>query len=315
METNMRILVVDDEEAIGSILSQILTKDGHEVTAVSNGEKALQIFREEPCPVVISDIMMEGMSGIELLKEIKQLNSETQVLMITGFPAIETVISAMQIGAYDYIIKPFKDIDLIRATVNRAIEKARFITENHNLAEILRENKSELDRLREAFWETAIQDDLTGLHSYRYFHDTFSAEILRCRRHENVFSLLLVDLDFFASYNKAHGKSEGDNVLRELANILKKRLRRSDVLARYGGDEFAILLPETKKEDAKALAEEICDLVENHPFQGNNVTPEKNFTVTIGVASFPEDGEDMGSLTKEMMIPCIGQKKRVKELC
>jgi diguanylate cyclase (GGDEF)-like protein len=315
MKTNMRILVVDDEEAIGSILSQILTKDGHEVTAVSSGEKALEIFREEPCPVVISDIMMEGMNGIDLLKEIKQLNSETQVLMITGYPAIETVISAMQIGAYDYITKPFKDIDLIRATVNRAIEKALFINENNNLAEILKENKEELDRLREAFWEKAIQDDLTGLHSYRYFHDNFSAEILRCRRHENVFSLLFVDIDLFKEYNKVHGKLEADNVLRELAMILKKRLRRSDVLARYGGDEFAILLPETKKDDAKALAEEICNLVKKHPFQGRKTLPEGNFTVTIGVASFPEDGEDMDSLTKAMMIPLVGQKKRMKQLC
>jgi diguanylate cyclase (GGDEF)-like protein len=127
--------------------------------------------------------------------------------------------------------------------------------------------------------------------------------------------LLFVDVDSFKAYNKAHGKSEGDNVLRDLAKMLKKRLRRSDVLARYGGDEFAILLPETKKDDAKALAEEICELVKKHPFLGRKTPPEGNFTVTIGVASFPEDGEDMGSLTKEMMIPLIGQKKLVKELC
>ena len=111
-----------------------------------------------------------------------------------------------------------------------------------------------------------------------------------------------------------YANSMGENI-KELANILKKRLRRSDVLARYGGDEFAILLPETKKDDAKALAEEICELVENHPFQGGNTAQERNFSVTIGVASFPQDGEDMGSLTRKMMIPCIGQKKQVKELC
>jgi diguanylate cyclase (GGDEF)-like protein len=296
VKTGMNILIVDDEEEIRNMLSRILTKEGHEVTGVSSGEEAFDLFREKPYHLVISDILMEGMSGIELLKKIKKLDPNTQFLIITAYPTTETVISAIRAGAYDYLVKPFKNLDLIKATVDRAIEKIHFVIEKNNMAKILEQNIGELEHLKRIFWDMAIQDNLTGLHSSRYFHDILLTELLRSRRHDRFFSLLFMDIDYFKDYNKIHGHSEGDNVLREMSEILKRRFRKSDVIARYGGDEFVILLPETEKKGARIVAEEICKLIEHHPFRGRETQPEGKITVSLGVASFPEDGEDPDSL-------------------
>jgi diguanylate cyclase (GGDEF)-like protein len=241
---------------------------------------------------------MEGMSGIELLQQIKQISPDTQILIITSHSSVETAIESLRAGAYDYIMKPFDDLDMITKAVKRAIEKSRLVIENQFLVESLKQNKKELERLNEVFWDMAVRDGLTGLHNHRYFYETLSKEIIRSNRHGWVFSLLFMDVDFFKDYNDTHGHLEGDNVLRELAEILRKRFRRTDVIARYGGEEFVVLLPEMNKHDALATAEEIRKLVEGYPFRGRETQPEGKLTVSIGVSSFPEDGQDNESLLK-----------------
>lgn len=295
---NIRILIVDDEETIRGLLTQVLTEEGHEVTAVASGEQALGAFSKYHFPVVISDIRMERMSGIELLHKIKELNQNTQVLMITSHSSIETAISALRAGAYDYLVKPFEDLDMITAAVNRAIEKICYINENQDLVENLKKKKKELERLNDVFWDMAVRDGLTGLHNHRYFNEFLSAELSRSIRHKRNFSLLFIDVDFFKAYNDTHGHLEGDIVLCELAQIFQKRLRKIDMIARYGGEEFVILLPEVKKEDAYIVAENIRKLVEEHPFRGRETQPQRRVTVSIGVATFPGDGEDRASLIK-----------------
>jgi diguanylate cyclase (GGDEF)-like protein len=295
---NIRILVVDDEETIRGLLTQVLTEEGHEVTGVASGEQALEAFHKHHYPVVISDIRMEGMSGIELLHEIKRLKQNTQVLMITSHSSIESAISALRAGAYDYVIKPFEDLDVITAAVNRAIEKICYINENQNLVENLKKNKKELERLNEVFWDMAVRDGLTGLHNHRYFNEFLSAELSRSIRHKRNFSLLFIDVDFFKAYNDTHGHLEGDIVLCELAQIFQKRLRKIDMIARYGGEEFVILLPEVKKDGAYIVAENIRKLVEEHPFRGRETQPQGRVTVSIGVATFPGDGENRAFLIK-----------------
>jgi diguanylate cyclase (GGDEF)-like protein len=298
MQTGIRILVVDDEESIRNILSQILTDAGHEVTAAGSGEEALEIFRKEHFPLVISDIRLGGMDGIDLLTEVKRLDPDVQVLMITSYASMETAIMALRTGAYDYLIKPFEDLDLITAAVDRAIEKIRFIIENEVLVENLKRNKEELERLNEVLREMAIRDGLTGLYNHRFFYEALWKEIDRSTRHGHVFSLIFIDVDFFKRYNDTYGHPEGDKVLRDLAEIFKKRLRKTDLIARYGGEEFVMLLPETHRDIARRVAEEIRKRVEEHPFEGEEVQPLGKVTVSMGLAVFPGDGSDGDSLIK-----------------
>lgn len=298
MQTGIRILVADDEESTRNILSQVLTDAGHEVTTAVSGEEALEFFRKEPFPLVISDIRLREIDGIGVLTEVKRLAPDTQVLIITSYASMETAILALRSGACDYLIKPFEDLDLITAAVARAIEKIRFFVENQVLVETLRRNKEELERLNEVLREMAIRDGLTGLYNHRFFYEGLGKEIDRSTRHGHVFTLIFIDVDFFKRYNDTYGHPEGDKVLRELADIFKRRMRKTDLIARYGGEEFVMLLPETHKDIAKRVAEDIRQKVEEHPFEGEHVQPLGKVTVSMGLAVFPEDGSDADSLIK-----------------
>ena len=287
-----RILVVDDEESIRNIVSEVLNEAGYEVTCASNGEEALETFRRNPFSLVLADIKMDGMSGIQLLEEIKKIQPDTQVVIMTSYVSMDTALSAMRSGAYDYVIKPFEDLELISAVSDRAIDKIRLLAENRVLVENLKRKNDELERLNGFLKEQASRDGLTGLYNHRYFHEALSIEVARSRRYEHSFSLIFLDVDHFKRYNDTHGHIEGDQVLHTLGNIFRERLRETNLAARYGGEEFVILLPETTKEGACIVAEDIRKVVEDFPFPGREAQPTGRLTVSLGVATFPEDAKD-----------------------
>ena len=121
-------------------------------------------------------------------------------------------------------------------------------------------------------------------------------EVSRSLRHGRVFSLIFLDVDSFKTYNDMHGHLKGDGVLRTIGEILKNQLRKADMAARYGGDEFVILLPETDKTAAQGVAEAVRKTIESHLFYGREELPTKKVTISVGVSTFPEDGADSQAL-------------------
>jgi diguanylate cyclase (GGDEF)-like protein len=310
----MPVLVVDDELALRQVLSEVLGDDGHQVSVASTAEEALDIFRNEHFPLVITDIRMPGMSGIELLQEIKRIDSDTQVIIITSHASLDTALTALRHGAYDYLLKPFEDIDLVSAVTDRALEKIRLIMENRKLIEELQKTNLEMERSNKALKELAIRDGLTGLFNHRYFQEALALELIRSRRHKHLFSLILLDVDRFKEYNDAHGHLEGDKLLCMLGELIRKDLRRSDVMARYGGEEFVIILPETDKDAARGIAEGIRHTVAEYPFHGREKQPTGNVTVSLGVATFPHDGRDGSTLLGYADRALYDAKKRGRNL-
>lgn len=146
MTKSIRILVVDDEQSVRNIISQVLRDDGFTVTEAADGEEAMAAFEEKPFHLVITDIVMPKVDGIELLEKIKKWNPETQVIIITSHASLDTAIQALRCGAYDYLFKPFEDINLISAVTKRAIEKIRLISENRMLLAKLKDKNMELER-------------------------------------------------------------------------------------------------------------------------------------------------------------------------
>jgi len=132
-------------------------------------------------------------------------------------------------------------------------------------------------------------DGLTGLYNHRYFHDRLDEELTRAERYGHNVSLLMIDIDHFKFYNDNYGHLMGDRVLKELAGILKGRIRHSDIVARYGGEEFCIVLPYHRKEEATIVAERIREAVKKYPFLYEELQPEGDLTVSIGIATFPND--------------------------
>lgn len=125
--------MVDDEETVRDIVSQVLTENGHETTAVASGEEALEVFRMNPYPLVLTDIRMPGMDGIELLKAIKKIAPDTQVVMITSHSSMETANRAMEAGAYDYLIKPFDELESISKVVTNSVRNMLVVKQNQEL--------------------------------------------------------------------------------------------------------------------------------------------------------------------------------------
>lgn len=298
MENGIRILAVDDEESVRNVLEMVLSGDGHAVTAASSAEEALEHFIKEPYPLVITDVRMEGMSGLHLLQEIKKTHPDTQVIIITSYASLETAIQALRAGAYDFIVKPFEDIDLISAAASRALDKIRLIEENKKLVEELRQKNEQLERSNIVLSELSIRDGLTGLFNHRYFHEFLHNECLRCSRHGRVFSVIFMDVDNFKKYNDTHGHPAGDKLLICLGKIISSKVRKTDIVARYGGEEFVIVLPETFRDGALLAAENIRKAIAEYPFEGRETQPLGIVSVSIGVASFPEDGKEAKTLIR-----------------
>jgi diguanylate cyclase (GGDEF)-like protein len=166
------------------------------------------------------------------------------------------------------------DLDLFQAVANQVATAL--------------ENAQLYERTR----ELSTRDDLTGLFNRRHFFDHLEKEIQRARRYQRVFSLLMLDLDDFKRYNDSHGHLKGDEALKEVARLLQASTRRADLVARYGGEEFVVLLPEINTARAAVAAEKIRAAMEVYPFGGRSTQLDGKLTVTIGVATYPEDSKD-----------------------
>jgi diguanylate cyclase (GGDEF)-like protein len=140
--------------------------------------------------------------------------------------------------------------------------------------------------------ELSTRDDLTGLFNRRHFFDQLEKEVQRARRYRRVFSLLLLDLDEFKGYNDTHGHLQGDEALKEVARLLLASTRRADIVARFGGEEFVVLLPEISARGAAVVAEKIRTSVAGYPFAGRATQPGGQLTATLGLATYPTDSED-----------------------
>jgi len=143
---NMRILIVDDETSVRSVLRQVMEEDGYATLEAADGQDAWNRFQQRPVPLVISDIVMPGMNGIDLLRQIKQHSPNTQVIIITSHASLSTAVEALRSGAYDYLLKPFEDLSLVSAAVARAVEKIQLKSANRSLVAKLKSHNDELER-------------------------------------------------------------------------------------------------------------------------------------------------------------------------
>jgi diguanylate cyclase (GGDEF)-like protein len=144
----------------------------------------------------------------------------------------------------------------------------------------------------------SITDGLTGLYNHRHFQERLQAEEKRSRRHDHPFSVIMLDIDHFKNYNDVCGHPTGDKALTIISQLIRAEVRDIDILARYGGEEFAIILTETDKAGAWKVAERIRLRIAEHKFPHAHVQPQKRLTVSVGVASFPEDADKRKDLVE-----------------
>ncbi len=275
-----KVLVVDDDVSVRDIVVESINSAGYMVDSCGNGQEALEKNKAENYDLILTDMMMPSLDGLSLIKNLNLQNNDTDVIVITGFGSIENAVECMKAGALDYLIKPFT-LDQIQMSVRRAIEHRE-----------LRLRARERDLYRQLSYE----DPLTGIYNRRFFDESLKLEIVKANRHSTPVLLFMIDIDYFKIYNDLQGHQKGDKILVEMGQILKSSCRGYDIVTRYGGEEFAIIFPGIAKEEAPNLVSRIMEGVRNGSFDGADRMPYGSMTVSIGIASFPDDatnGEDI----------------------
>lgn len=318
------ILCVDDEEGILSALRQQLgARFGHEceiVTATSAAD-ALELMDEleqddEALAVVIADQIMPGIKGVEFLSMVDQRSPLTTKVLLTGQAGLDAVVKAINTAHLNYYMaKPWDEPNL-HLTVENLLRQYRLTAENRQLIDDLSaKNQALLEMNRELevkvserthelavansrLAQLAVTDGLTQLYNHRHFYERLALEVERSGRNGSPLSLFMIDVDHFKHYNDLHGHPAGDDVLRQLARIMSSGRRANDFCARYGGEEFCVVLVDTSKLTAANLAERMREKVADHPFPHAASQPGGKLSVSIGVATCPDDARGAESLVR-----------------
>jgi diguanylate cyclase (GGDEF)-like protein len=277
------ILIIEDEEDILLLLSGLLESEGYQVITACNGREGLEKFEEHGPDLILTDVKMPIMDGIEVLREVKTKESDTEVIILTGHSDEATAIDCLRLGAYDYFRKPLEDIDVLLTAIERVLEKRDLELKNRSLVKQLE--------------ELSIRDPLTGIYNYRYLQTCLTEAIERSRRYGHKFFLLMVDVDHFKDVNDTHGHLFGDHVLKKIVEILLGELRSTDRLFRYGGEEFIIIINEISKSQAEKVICRQMHAIRNHIFTHEG--QKAKITVSMGGAFFPEDADNKVGLIKK----------------
>ncbi|MCI0752278.1 diguanylate cyclase [Teichococcus vastitatis] len=259
-DATLCILVVDDDSVLAETYAMALRQAGMDASAISDPSRVLDAIAGASPDLVLMDLQMPGIDGIELARVIRQTRRHMSLplLFLSAEQDAARQIQARRLGGDDFIAKPV-DLGRLATLVRLRAERARSLR---------------------AVMES---DSLTGLLNHGRFKERLSLELHRCRREGGVVSLALLDLDHFKQVNDQHGHLVGDRVIRSLARSLQKRLRRTDVIGRYGGEEFGVLLMGTEAEAARAAIDQVRRRFTALPFE----TDRSRFTVSFsaGVAS------------------------------
>ncbi len=287
IERSPTILVADDEPVNLSLVMRRLEREGYQVVGAQNGQEAIDITRQTLPDLAILDVMMPVLDGLQVCRLLKAdpLTRDIPVIFLSALNDTEEVVKGLSIGANDYISRPFKAEELI-ARVHVAIRLTRE-------RDLLRLTAEEAMRRAEAALEMSVSDGLTGLLNRYGLQRSLVRECAEARRYNRQLSCLMIDLDNFKTINDTYGHPAGDAALIKIALILTEAVRRSDVVCRYGGEEFLVLMPETEVDGASALAEKIRAAAAAHVFGDD--AQVFSLTLSVGAAELHDDesGNDM----------------------
>lgn len=276
-----KVLVVEDSQQQRDALVGALRRLGYDVSEAAGGITALAQIKLDPPDIVLLDVVLDGMDGYSVCRWIRlgARTRDTVVIMLTIKAEVDERVEGLHVGADDYVPKPFAVAEL---------EARMFAALRSRIARLdLRSRNAELEALLARTEHLAMTDALTGVYNRRRFTEVLRREWAIARRYKHPLSLLLVDVDHFKPVNDTDGHAAGDEVLKRVAQILGGDIREVDVCARYGGDEFVLLLPHTPAESAGVVATRVQAKLSRAQLEWTGEA--RRIALSIGIAS-SEDG-------------------------
>lgn len=283
------ILIIDDEKDIVKVLKKRLSDAGYEVVSAKDGFAGLAKAKEFLPDLILLDVMMPGLDGLQV--KVKLSEDETApdvpVIFLTAKGKVPDKVAGLRLGADDYVTKPF-DFEELLARIESVIGRRKY------------------------YAEIALTDPLTGLSSPRAFKKQLQIFFNLARRNKRLFSLIVIDVDGFKKINDTYGHKTGDEVLKMVAQCLRQVFREADILVRYGGDEFVILLPEATETQTQIVMDRLRGKMRGAKVVLKKNTQEIPFSVSMGSAVYSDDLPDEGRLF-EMADQRMYQDKRSKQ--
>lgn len=268
-----RILLADDDAMTAGHLADVLRRLGHEVEVVTHGEAAVTRAGRGGLDVLLLDVLMPRINGLEACRVIKAMPGAgfLPVVLMSMRTDSASRVEGLRVGADDYLGKPIDEREL-----------------GTRVAAMLRLKRlhDEVAAARARLEEISTHDELTGLYNFRHLGSRLTDEFKRSERHHDPLACLLLDIDGLRQWNESQGRPFGDAIVREIGRALRAALRDIDVVARYGGDEFLVILPSTHFAGALAAADRLFRDVQalSFPLAGGGGA---RITVSIGVSLFP----------------------------
>lgn len=317
------VVVVDDEVESLDVINGIL-EDDYQVICCNSGEEAIKALDEHPTAVVLCDQRMPHLTGDEVVVRLKVLYPETIRILVSAYTDVPAVVRALNEGGiFGFVEKPFDATHLLE-TVARAIEQRDHQKEKKTLLKeikdlkgrvdgIVRQRTEHLEEEKRELMQLATRDELTGTFNRRYLEMRLVDEMKRVERYGQNLGVMMVDIDDFKRINDGYGHQVGDNVLRQVAGILRQGTRDVDLVARYGGEEFLVLTPATDEKGTRLLAERLRRSV-----AGLRMEPEPGrelkVTVSIGVsATGKEEDLDVDEIVRRADQAMYQAKKSGKD--
>lgn len=271
-ESKFNILVVEDDDQVFKDLKNALVDQRYKIWRVTTGKEALKLIKETLFVMVITEIRLKDMKGVKLIEKIVEKDSKISVVALTAYSFVQSGVDALKAGAYMYLTKPINSEE-VKIVTKKAVK---------NMCLLIQAER------RQYYQDMAIFDGLTGVYNHRYFHQRLRWHIEHMRRNPQTCSLFMIDIDDFKKYNDTKGHPEGDKVLHNTAQLLLNGTRGSDLVFRYGGEEFAIVMPRTTRKDAKIVGERLNKMSE----------AKLPVTFSIGLASIPGDAQKKSELIR-----------------
>lgn len=285
-----RVLIIEDQVTVANYYQMVLRMSGLDVQIVSNPDLVLELLRDFHPDLILLDAYLSGVSAAELAKVIRQMDDfvSIPIIFLSSEDDFGKRIEALDLGGDDFLVKPIKASHLIAVV------------------------RSRLDRSK-TLRSYMVRDSLTNLLNHTAFRNVLTHEVIRSRRQNTAIALAMLDIDHFKTVNDTYGHAAGDSAIKGLARLLQQRLRRSDIIGRYGGDEFVALLVDCEAEKALRVMDEIRVHFSEIEFYPNKANP-LSLTFSCGIATYPPE-HSAESLTdsadQALYLAKAGQRNRV----